>query len=140
MRYFKYDSLSPYSENTRSLHDERFGVDYTKVERIVDDSYFVPSTEQVKRISRSHPMKGLYDSPASLEAGIEPSYARHPSRDIVELQRFNEALYARIEKALQSDLEEAQRKTLEKEKKRLDEARSVMSILEQEKVSTSEKE
>lgn len=140
MRFFKYDSLSPYGENTRSLHNEGFGIDYTNVESIVDDSYFVPSTEQVKRISRSHPMKGLYDSPVSLKAGIEPSYARHPSRDIVELQRFNEALYARIEKALQSDLEEAQRKTLENEKKRLDETRQVISILDQQENSLVQKE
>lgn len=144
MRIFRYDGriYDRFGQNeVRHLDALRFE-DYTGIESLADDSYFVPSTEAVKRIGRAngHAYKGLYDSDASLEAGIEPSYARHPSRDIVELVRFNERMYARIEEALKLDLTDAQRRTLEKQKNEMDKVQKTLQVLQnvekQQEVST----
>lgn len=134
MRIFRYDGrvFSRFGQNTvQNLDCLRFE-DYTGVKSLTDDSYFVPSTEAVKRIGRAngHAFKGLYDTEASLDAGIEPSYARHPSRDVVELVRFNERMYARIEEALKQDLSDAQRRTLEHQKAEMDKVQRTIQILQ----------
>lgn len=130
MIFRRYTSHSGFGANNVVDVDLVFHPDFSKVDRIVDDSHFVPSVELAKRIGRSAASyKGLYDSDAALQHGLDASYARRPGRDIVELQRFNESLYQRIEESLKSDLSEAQRKTLLAEQKRIKETQSVLDII-----------
>lgn len=98
---------------------------FSDVEELVDRSYFVPSTEAVKRIRNlgNLAMDSLYDSELAIKAGITPEFVRHPSRDIVEVQKFTDQLYQKVEQSLQNDLTVAQRKILENEKKSLEKTR-----------------
>lgn len=134
MNFRRYTSHNGFCANNIVDVDFVFHPDFSKVERIVDDSHFVPSVELAKRIGRSAASyKGLYDSETALQHGLDASYARRPGRDIVELQRFNESLYRRIEESLKADLTEAQRKTLLAEQKRIKETQSVLDIINSKK-------
>lgn len=134
MRFHRYTSSNRFHNNSINVVDLRT-VDYREVERLVDDSYFVPSTEAVKRIRNlgNQPLEGQYDSQASLDSGITPHYVRHPSRDIVEVVKFTQALYDKVEKSLQNDISEAQRKSLEKQKTELEKTK--LHLVELERLS-----
>lgn len=131
MRLHRYVSSNRFHNNSIDVVDFRT-VDFREVERLVDDSYFVPSTEAVKRIRNlgNQSLEGQYDSQASIDSGITPHYVRHPSRDIVEVVKFTQALYAKVEKSLQNDISEAQRKSLEKQKSELEKTRIHLAELE----------
>lgn len=134
MRSHRYLSINRFHNNSIGVVDSRT-VDYREVERLVDDSYFVPSTEAVKRIRNlgNQSLEGQYDSKASLDSGITPHYVRHPSRDIVEVMKFTQSLYDKVEKSLQNDISDAQRKSLEKQKTELEKTK--LHLVELEKLS-----
>ena len=136
MRRNFYDfGFNRFGNNTMSEHNE-LTVSYRNVKPIVDKSFYIPSSEAVKRIQRKNEAShvGSYDSEESLKLGLEPSWVRHPSRDIVEVKEFTSQLYSRIEKALQNDLSEAQKKTLEAEKLRVAETqKQIQSVLDEQK-------
>lgn len=138
MRTHRYLSANRFHSNSIASVDFRT-VDFREVERLVDDSYFVPSTEAVKRIRNlgNQSLEAQYDSALSLQTGITPHYVRHPSRDIVEVMKFTKALYDKVEKSLQGDISEAQRKSLEKQKTELEKTK--IHLAELEKLSKDDK-
>lgn len=134
-RNFYNSSFARFGYNTINVHDDRT-ISYRNIKPIVDKSFYVPSSEAVKRIQRKNEIShvGSYDSEESLKLGLEPSWARHPSRDIVEIKNFTSELYSRIEASLKKDLTEAQRKTLEAEKERVSETQKhIQAVLDEQK-------
>lgn len=130
MRRKHYLSANRFYNNSIGLVDSR-STDYHEVPRLVDDSYFVPSTEAVKRIRNlgQQNLQSLYDSDLALKNNATPEYVRHPSRDIVEVQRFTETAYAKVEDSLKKDISEHEKRRLQVEKDSLDKTKVQLDVI-----------
>lgn len=130
MRRKQYLSANRFYNNSIALVDSR-SVDYHEVPRLVDDSYFVPSTEAVKRIRNlgQQSLQSLYDSDLALKNNVTPEYVRHPSRDIVEVQRFTELAYAKVEDSLKKDISEHEKRRVQAEKDSLDKTKVQLDVI-----------
>lgn len=100
-------------ENTVSSVDPLtlIRTDYSDVEEIVDDRYFVPSSASVSGRSRSY--QGLYDSSEVLKdstASRLNARLRHPSTDVTEASSTVAQLKRLTIEYLDNDVKEANKK------------------------------
>lgn len=130
MRKKYYNSVSRFTCNDIVEINSRV-VSFSDVSELVDRSYFVPSTEAVKRIRNlgNSSMETLYDSDFAIKHGLTPEYVRHPSRDIVEVQRFTESAYAKVEESLKHDISSHEKKRLQAEKQALEQTKGQLDVI-----------